>query len=205
MLMIREFSSHSSHQKSSDSLDCPEPHVKRSVNCRSGAISLKRVNSTSNWPEVVEHGDASAVTTPVQVRCISRASEIRTSCSDKSGLQSWAAATCGKPDRARLAASKNVTREKRIVRMTFWLLMRGPPSGGVRSGTFHSVLERCDMAGCECPQSIVSLPCPRNSQPLHASGNASRQPLVHGALRGRSQLPSSLSLTQERFSKQRRY
>src|SRR5262249_11403795 len=114
MLMIREFSSHSSHQKSSDSWDCPETHVKRSVNCRSGAISLRRVNSMSNWPEVVEHGDASAVTTPVQVRCISRASEMRTSRSDKSGLQNWATATCGALDRARLAASKINGRERRM-------------------------------------------------------------------------------------------
>src|SRR5215831_6447022 len=114
MLMIREFSSHSSHQTSSDSLDCPETQVKRSVNCRSGVISLRRVNSTSNWPDVVEHGDASAVTTPVQVRCISRISEMRTSRKDKSGLQSWATATCGKPDRARLAASKTDRRERRM-------------------------------------------------------------------------------------------
>src|SRR5262249_23655213 len=68
-----------------------------------------------------------------------------------------------------------------------------------------AVLERCDKAGSDCPQSIVSLPCPRISQPLLASENGSGQPLVHGALRGRSQLPSSLLLTQERFSEQRRY
>jgi hypothetical protein len=70
---------------------------------------------------------------------------------------------------------------------------------------FHTALERCDKAGRDRPQSIVSLPCPRISQPLRASGNASRQPLVHGALRGRSQLPALLLLTEERFSEQRRY
>src|SRR5262249_9219970 len=143
MLMMREFSSHSSHQKSSDSLDCPETHVKRSVNCRSGAISLRRVNSMSNWPEVVEQGDASAVTTPVQVRCISRISETRTSRKDKSGLQSWATATCGAPDRAMLAASK-IDRRERPMSLGLLSIVQAMKEKAARAE-----IEPIDRVGCK--------------------------------------------------------
>src|SRR5262249_45343601 len=106
MLTIRWSSSHSSHQKSSDNSERPETHVKRSMNCKSGATSLSRVNWTSNWPDVVEHGDASATRTPVHVLCISRASEMRTSRNDNVGLQSLLATACVAPSSTRVTTSK---------------------------------------------------------------------------------------------------
>src|SRR5262245_13835070 len=106
MLTIRWSPSHSSHQKSSDNSDCPETHVKRSMNCKSGATSLSRVNWMSNWPDAVEHGDASATSMPVQVLCISHASEMRTSRNDKIGLQSLLATGCVAPSSTRVTASK---------------------------------------------------------------------------------------------------
>src|SRR6516164_1213417 len=71
-----------------DTSDRPDAHVNRSVKRRSGAVSLRRVNSISNGPEVVEHGDASATSTPLHVLCKFRGSEMRTSRNDNTGLQS---------------------------------------------------------------------------------------------------------------------
>src|ERR1700730_18446635 len=66
--------------------DRPDAHVNRSVKRRSGAVSLRRVNSISNAPEMVEHGDASATSTPLHVLCEFRGSEMRTSPNDNAGL-----------------------------------------------------------------------------------------------------------------------
>jgi len=50
-----------------DTSDRPEAHVNRCVKRRSGAVSLRRVNSISNGPDVVEQRDASATRTPLHV------------------------------------------------------------------------------------------------------------------------------------------
>ena len=89
-----------------DTSDRPEAHVNRSVKRRSGAVSLRRVNSISNGPETVEHGDASATSTPLHVLCEFRGSEMRTSRNDNAGLQSSPATVCIAPNVTRLAASK---------------------------------------------------------------------------------------------------
>jgi hypothetical protein len=89
-----------------DTSDRPEAHVNRSVKRRSGAVSLRRVNSISNGSEAVEHGDASAMSTPLHVLCEFRGSEMRTSRNDNAGLQSSPAAACIAPNVTRLAASK---------------------------------------------------------------------------------------------------
>src|ERR1700755_3422365 len=77
-----------------DTSDRPDAHVNRSLKRRSGAVSLRRVNSISNAPEVVEHGDASATSTPLHVLCEFRGSEMRTSRNDNAGLQSSPATAC---------------------------------------------------------------------------------------------------------------
>jgi len=69
-----------------DISDRPEAHVDRSVKRRSGAVSLRRVNSISNGPEVVEHSDPSATSTPLHVLCEFRGSEMRTSRNDNTGF-----------------------------------------------------------------------------------------------------------------------
>src|SRR5262249_51441537 len=77
---------------SSDTSVCPGLHVKRSVKRKSGPFSLRRVNWISNAPDAVEQREASVTRTPVQVRCRSRASEVRAPLSTKAGLHScWAA------------------------------------------------------------------------------------------------------------------
>jgi hypothetical protein len=71
---------------SSDTLVCPDAHVNRSTNRKSGAFSFKRVNSISNSPNALEHGDASTLRTPVHVLCRFRASEMLASVTAKPGL-----------------------------------------------------------------------------------------------------------------------
>src|SRR5260221_11261842 len=95
-----------------DTSDRPEAHVNRSVKRRSGAVSLRRVNSISNGPEVVEHGNASATSTPLHVLCELRGSEMRISRNDNTGLQSCPAAACIPPNLTRLAGRKKDGRER---------------------------------------------------------------------------------------------
>jgi hypothetical protein len=71
---------------SSDTLVCPDAHVKRWTNRKSGAFSFRRVNSTSNSPDALEHEDASTVRTPVHVLCQFFGSEVLASVNVKAGL-----------------------------------------------------------------------------------------------------------------------
>src|SRR5262249_62361319 len=97
-----------------DTSDRPEAHVNRSVKRRSGAVSLRRVNSISNGPEVVEHGDASATSTPLHVLCEFRGSEMRTSRNDNTGLQRFPATACIPPKAERVVTGKTNGCERRF-------------------------------------------------------------------------------------------
>ena len=93
-----------------DTSERPEAHVNRSLKRRSGAVSLRRVNSISNGPEVVEHSDASATSTPLHVLCKFRGSEMRTSRNDNTGLQSSPAVGLHRAERDEAGAQQ----EKRM-------------------------------------------------------------------------------------------
>jgi len=71
---------------SSDTLVWPDAHVNRSMKRKSGAFSFKRVNSTSNSPDALEHGDASRLKIPVHVLCRFRTSEMLACVSAKAGF-----------------------------------------------------------------------------------------------------------------------
>jgi hypothetical protein len=206
MLTIRESSGHSSHQKSSDSSDCPETHVNRSVNCKSGEISLRRVNWISNSPDLVEHRDASASRTPLHVLCSSRASEMRTSRNDKTGLQSWPAAACVALNRARLAASKMDGRERRTGWISFRLLMTRPLCRSFHARRVHSGYTRLGPLAGDIPrrrrcrnwwrrdranrstglQSIISRPPLRNSHTACALRTRCGRSVTQALMRSRS-------------------
>jgi hypothetical protein len=88
--------------------------VNRSTNRKSGAFSFKRVNSTSNLPDVLEHGDASTVRTPVHVLSRFRASEMLAFVTVKAGVHICCAAFGVAVKTTTLPASQPARRSERM-------------------------------------------------------------------------------------------